>query len=88
MAITAPGREPVVRVLKDFLLREYLPGEDPAALKESTRLYSTGILDSIGTLKLVAFVEETFGITIDAHEAASRFDSVGEIADLVVEKGR
>ena len=44
--------------LKQFILREFLPGEDPNELEESTPLVSTGILDSLATLKLVTFLED------------------------------
>ena len=84
--MAVPAREAVVEALKHFIVNEFLPGEDPAALLESTPLYSSGILDSISTLKLVAFVEEKFGIAVEAHEASGHFDAVGRIADLVLEK--
>ena len=84
----APSREQVVDTLRQFIVGEFLPGENPGALLETTPLYDTGILDSIATLKLVAFVEEQFGITVEAHEASARFDTVGGIADLVVAKSR
>src|SRR5579885_3576938 len=70
-----------------FLLREFLPGEDPAELTDRTPLISGGILDSIGTLKLVAFLEDRFGVTIAAHEAGiDRLDAVADIAQLVARK--
>ena len=49
--------------LKTFILNEYLPGEDPAALTDTTPLMTTGILDSIAVLKVVTFLENQFGIT-------------------------
>jgi acyl carrier protein len=84
--MAALNREAIVETIKDFIVREFLPGEDAGALKESIPLYGSGILDSISTLKLVSFIEETFSILIEAHEASARFGSVGEIADLVEEK--
>ncbi len=70
-----------------FILNEFLPGEDPAELTPSTPLITGGILDSITTLKLVVFLEEHFGITVEAHEAGvEHLDSIRQIADLVAEK--
>jgi acyl carrier protein len=60
------GPEDVIRA---FILAEFLPGEDPGALTSTTPLITTGVLDSIATIKLVAFLEERFGISIGAHEA-------------------
>jgi acyl carrier protein len=76
--------EPIVRA---YILREFLPGEDPSELTEDTPLITGGILDSISTLKLVVFLEEHFGITVEAHEAGvEHLDSVGQITRLVAEK--
>jgi len=71
----------------DYILREFLPGEDPSELKDDTPLITGGILDSISTLKLVVFLEEKFGVTLEAFEAgADHLDSVASIAELVQRK--
>ncbi|ADV61669.1 acyl carrier protein [Isosphaera pallida ATCC 43644] len=73
--------------VQDYILREFLPGESPEELRAETPLITGGILDSISTLKLVAFLEETFGITVEAHEAGvAHLDSIERIADLVESK--
>ena len=69
------------------LLREFLPGEDPSEMTDETPLITGGILDSISTLKLVVFLEENFGVTLEAHEAgADHLDTLGRIAALIAEK--
>lgn len=71
-------------VVKDFILREFLPGEDPSALSETTELITGGILDSLATLKLVSFLEEQYGIQIEAHEAdVENLNTIDKIAALV-----
>ena len=73
--------------VKDFILREFLPGEDPDELQEDTPLITGGILDSIATLKLVAFLEEQFGISIAAHEAdVDHLNTLSDIGSLVRSK--
>jgi acyl carrier protein len=73
--------------VKDFILREFLPGEDPNELQDDTPLITGGILDSIATLKLVAFLEEQFGISIAAHEAdVEHLNTLNDIAALVASK--
>jgi acyl carrier protein len=67
--------------IKAFILDEFLPGEDPAALTPTTPLITSGVLDSIATLKLVAFLEEQFGISLAAHEA--NVDHLNTIADII-----
>ena len=46
--------------VKKFILDEFLPGESPEALNDETSLITGGVPDSIGTLKLLSFLEETF----------------------------
>ena len=73
--------------IRDYILREYLPGESPANLTDDTPLRTSGILDSMATLNLVTFLEESFGITIDAHETGiDQFDRIADIAALVAQK--
>jgi acyl carrier protein len=73
--------------VKDYILREFLPGEDPNELQSDTPLITGGILDSIATLKLVSFLEEQFGISIAAHEAdVDHLNTIDDIAALVISK--
>jgi acyl carrier protein len=74
-------------VVRDYILREFLPGEDPSELTGETPLITGGILDSISTLKLVVFIEDHFGVTVEAYEAGvEHLDSVGQIARLIADK--
>lgn len=73
--------------VKSFILTEFLPDESPEALEDSTPLITTGILDSIATLKLVAFLEQRFGIQIQAHEASvDHLNTLSDITRLVASK--
>jgi acyl carrier protein len=77
----------VERLIHDFILHEFLPGEDPDELKAETSLITGGILDSISTLKLVTFLEDQFGIRIEAYEAGvEHLDTIRRIAELVLAK--
>ena len=73
--------------IRDYILHEFLPGEDPAELTDATPLITGGVLDSISTLKLVVFLEERFGVTVEAHEAGiDHLDTVGRIVELIARK--
>lgn len=77
----------IKEIIKGYILAEFLPGEDPAALADSTPLITGGILDSLATLKLVVFLEERFKIQIQAHETMPDYlDTIGDIAQLVSSK--
>ena len=79
--------EDIEKVVHGYILNEFLPGEDPRELTGRTPLITGGILDSITTLKLVVFLEEHFGITVEAHEAGvEHLDSIGQIARLIAAK--
>jgi acyl carrier protein len=77
----------VKEIIKGYILEEFLPGENPAELTDSTPLITRGILDSLATIKLVAFLEERFQIQIQAHETMIDYlDTVADIAQLVSSK--
>lgn len=74
-------------IIKDYILSEFLPGEDPNELTDKTPLVTGGILDSLATLKLVAFLEEQFQIQIQAHETSVDYlDTISDITNLVQSK--
>jgi acyl carrier protein len=73
--------------VKDYILGEFLPGESPDSIEGSTPLISSGVLDSIGTVKLVSFLEEKYAIELEAHEInVDLLNTLDDIARLVMEK--
>jgi len=73
--------------LRQFILTEFLPGESAANLRDDTPLRTSGVLDSMATLRLVSFIERSYGIEVDAHEAGiDNFDCIRDIAAFVVRK--
>jgi acyl carrier protein len=74
-------------VLKAFVLKEFLEGEDPSELEATTELITGGILDSLGMLKLITFLEQEYAVTIHPREAdEAHFNSIAQIAELVASK--
>lgn len=79
--------EQIKETIRSFILAEYLPGESLSNLKDDTPLRTSGILDSVATLALVSFLEQHFGIEIDAYETGIEdFDRLEDIAALVARK--
>jgi acyl carrier protein len=79
--------EDIKNTIRRQILTEYLPGESETNLRDDTPLRTSGVLDSMATLNLVSFLEERFGIVIDAHETGiDNFDRVADIAALVAKK--
>jgi acyl carrier protein len=77
----------VRETVRNYILKEFLPGVAASELTDDTPLISGGILDSLATVKLVAVLEEQFGIEIHAHEASvTHLNTVHDIAALILEK--
>jgi len=73
--------------LKDFILQNFLPGEQPDALEDSTPLITGGVLDSIATIKFATFVDTTYRVDLEAHElSADYIDTISDMADLIHSK--
>ncbi|MCK6545721.1 acyl carrier protein [Myxococcota bacterium] len=80
-------RDTISHHVKQFVLTEFLAGEDPSALEPTTPLITAGILDSLATLKLVSFLEKHFGIHIHPHEAdVDHLNTLDDITHLVAGK--
>jgi len=85
--ISMTDEQAIKATVKTFILKEFLPGEDPAALTDTTALVTTGILDSIAVLKAVTFLENQFGITIEPHEAVvENLNTLSDMARLIMTK--
>ena len=83
--MTSPSA--ALTIIKDFILSEFLPGEDPENLTPTTPLMSAGILDSLATLKLISFLEQEFNIEVQPHEADEQnFNTLEAISKLVDSK--
>jgi acyl carrier protein len=74
-------------IVRSFILENFLPGEDPKNLTDETELKESGILDSLSTLKLVAFLEEEFKIELEANDLdAGNLATVANIETMVKAK--
>lgn len=51
-------------------------------------LFTNGLVDSFGVLRLIAFLEENFGVVIDTNEQElGDFDTINKILALLKAKG-
>jgi acyl carrier protein len=73
--------------VRQFILDNFLPGEDPKNLTDDTELKESGILDSLSTLKLVTFLEEQFKVEFEADDLeAGNLATIANIERLVAAK--
>jgi len=79
----------ICRTVKEYVMHEFLPGEDPETLNVETPLITSGILDSIQITKLVIFLEETYGMEFQINEiTAGNIDTLERIACIVQMKNK
>jgi acyl carrier protein len=77
----------IKRDIKQFIMAEFLPGEDADELTDTTPLISGGVLDSIATLKLVMHMEQVYGIELEPHEVdKENLDTLEQIARMLQKK--
>ena len=70
--------------IEHFLLTEIAVGLGKKSLDPDEDLLEQGIIDSLGLMKLIAFMEETFGIKIlDEEIVPENFQSINSMAKLV-----
>ncbi|MCI0599703.1 MAG: acyl carrier protein [Beijerinckiaceae bacterium] len=79
-------KDDIAHTVTNYILEEFLPGESPAAISQTTPLISGGILDSIGTIKLVSFLEKQYQIEFKAHEFKDNLENISRIVSIVDRK--
>lgn len=77
----------VVARMRGFIQENYLYMRPDFELAEDDRLLERGIVDSLGVVEMVAFVETEFGIaTADEDISEANFGSLRGIASYVLGK--
>lgn len=71
--------------IKKFIIETSYVSEDQ--ISNETLIFTEGIMDSIGFISIISFLEETFQVvTLDYELVDSNFESVNSIAKFVSEK--
>lgn len=75
--------DPDVSVIAEFVASDLL-GTDMGAVDVDQNLLTTGQVDSIGMMRLVAFVEEQFNLSIPPEDfTIENFKSVNTVASYI-----
>jgi acyl carrier protein len=73
--------------IRQFVIANFLFGEDNGSLKTDESFLETGIIDSTGVLELVAFLESTYGFRVRDNELTpDNLDSLDRVAAFVRRK--
>ncbi len=72
--------------LTEFIRKEILSGRN-VSLQENQDLLSAGIIDSLGILRLVAFMEKQLGIQVpDEDVVFENFQNIQVMSDYVAQR--
>ena len=72
--------------IKKFLRDEILSGEVDGELTEDSDLLLSGMIDSIGLIRLIAFLEEQYGVQVPPEEVTiDRFRSISAMVRYLTE---
>jgi len=77
----------IAQDIKNFVVSNFLYGQDGQNLAVDQSFLESGIIDSTGVLELVAFLEQQFSITVaDRELLPENLDSVQNAAAFVSRK--
>jgi len=73
--------------IREFITDNFMMGQETDLLPDSGSLLEMGVLDSIGVLELVAYIEETYGVAIADNELVpDNLDSVDRLVAFIERK--
>jgi acyl carrier protein len=76
--------ETSIDIIREFVVETFAMDNGGQALADDLHLIDQGVIDSLGIVKLIAFMEQRFSISIPADELLpENFESVIAISDLV-----
>ena len=85
--MSSSNTAPIADQLRRFIVDNYLYMRPDAAVADDDRLLARGIVDSMGVVEIVAFLEEAFGVTVrDEEVTESNLGSVRAIAEFVASR--
>jgi len=71
--------------IRNFIVENFLFGE--RKLEEDEPLFESGIIDSLGLIKLLAFIDETFNISMNMSEInIEDFNTLNDIMKTIQSK--
>ena len=79
--------KPTEEMIRSYIAENILFSDNGYPYTNDASFLEEGIVDSMGIMELVMFVEESFGITVDDEDLVpDNFDSVSRLAAYVGRK--
>ena len=77
----------IQRIIREFVVRELIPGDAGNDLKDNDSLFKLEVIDSVSILQLLAFVDSEFDVRIESQDVnAENFDSIERLGAYVRSK--
>jgi acyl carrier protein len=77
----------VETAIERFVIDEIMLGDSNTKIDPNESLISSGVLDSLALLRLIAFLEEQMGVTVDDSEVIpENFETINEIKSFIEKK--
>lgn len=77
---------PIAQQVREFIVQNFLYGQG-RAFNDDDSFLAEGIVDSTGVLQLVAFLEETYGISVEDEDLIPQnLDSVNNVTAYLLRK--
>lgn len=80
------NRDTIRAAIRDFILQQF-PVARKTGLTDEESLLQRNLVDSLGILEVVTFLEQRFGVTLSDDELLSdHFDSIESLTSMVHSK--
>jgi len=78
------GALPTKELIRQFVMRKIAGKNERMSINDKDDIITAGIIDSLGIMQLVAFIEETFSIEIkDEDIVPDNFESIETISSFI-----
>jgi acyl carrier protein len=75
----------IKKIIKDFIIETSYVSSDQ--INDETPIFEQGIMDSMGFISIIGFIEENFSITPTDHELIeANFESINAISNFIFRK--
>jgi len=79
-----PNRDDVCRLIGTYISEQFLDGSEDSGLKPDSPLLEWGVLNSMNTALLLAYIRNELGVTVPSTSITGRhFRDLNSITDMV-----
>jgi acyl carrier protein len=90
MSTASESTQPVVKdQIREFIQENLASARGISSFRDDESLMENGVIDSLGIFRLVAFLEENFGVRVNDEEInPENLKSVDAIEQLLISKSK